>query len=448
MIHKYFAVSARGIEIVTAAELEQLGAQNVRAVFGGVHFEGDIELLYRASLWLRTASRILRPLRDFASQNAEMLYSQTRRVRWEDFLDPAKTLAVHATIEGAAGRAEHARAENSRAESSQSRPPERRDKPARGRFSASKPEPQGINHSMFAALKIKDAIVDRLRREQGARPNVDKENPDILVHAHFAGGRCTLSLDATGSSLHERGYRIRSTTAPLKETLASAIIDLTKWDDCAPFFDPMCGSGTLAIEAAMKAMHIAPGLARPSFAFQRWPEFDGKAWQRIVDDARKQKLAAPRGQFFATDSDPDVINIAQDNARRAGVADFIQFGVRQFGALQPPTEQPGFVVTNPPYGTRLGQESELQELYEEMSAVLKERYAGWQVFIMAGNLNLARHITLTATQKIKLNNGPLDCRLLKFEIPRNKLTPAAFEQPERSMSEDEAQVPADASPPS
>lgn len=417
MNHKYFAVSARGIEPVTAIELEKLGAHEVRPVFGGVHFEGDMRLLYRASLWLRTASRILRPLRDFAAQNAEMLYSQTRRVRWEDYLDPTKTLAVQATIEGAANRAEHAKAN----------PRENRSSP-RGRYSARKPVPEGINHSMFAALKIKDAIVDRLRREQGVRPNVDKENPDILVHAHFAGGRCTLSLDATGSSLHERGYRVITTAAPLKETLAAAIIDLTGWDGRAPFFDPMCGSGTLVIEAAMKAMQIAPGLARSSFGFQRWPEFDGKAWHEVVDEARKQKLAAPPGEFIATDRDPDAVEAAQENARQAGVERFIRFGIRQFGAMTPPTEQPGFLVTNPPYGARLGEEAELQELYEEMSEVLKTRYAGWQVFVMAGNLTLARHITLTATQKIKLNNGPLECRLLKFEIAGPEVRPAVVEQ--------------------
>jgi putative N6-adenine-specific DNA methylase len=406
MDHTYFAVAARGIEPVTAAELEQLGATNVRPVPGGVHFDGDMRLLYRASLWLRTASRILRPMRNFAAQTAEMLYSQTRRVRWEDFLEPTKTLAVQATIEGAANRAEHAKAN----------PPARRGKPPR-RPDSRKPAREGIHHSMFAALKIKDAIVDRLRREQGSRPNVDKEHPDILVHAHFAGGRCTLSLDATGSSLHERGYRVRTTAAPIKETLAAAIVDLTRWDGSAPFFDPMCGSGTLVIEAAMKAMHIAPGLARPSFGFQRWPEFDGAVWQEVVNEAKKEKRAAPPGEFIATDRDPDAIEAARENARRAGVENFIRFDVRQFGAMTPPTSRPGFLVTNPPYGSRLGEEAEVKALYEEMSDVLKSRYAGWQVFLLAGNLGLARHITLTATEKIKLNNGPLECRLLKFEIP-------------------------------
>ena len=418
MNHKYFAVSARGIETVTAAELEKLGAQGVRAVSGGVHFEGDMLLLYRVSLWLRTASRILRPLREFAAQNPEMLYSQTRRVRWEDYLDPTKTLAVQATIEGAAKRAEHAA---SNPQGSTAGRPER----FRGKDSRSPPPRQGIDHSMFAALKIKDAIVDRLRREQGERPNVDKENPDIIVHAHFAGGRCILSLDATGSSLHERGYRLRATAAPLKETLAATIIDLTGWDGRAPFFDPMCGSGTLVIEAAMKAMQMAPGLSRRSFGFQRWPEFDGKAWQRVVDEARKQKLAAPPGEIMANDCDPEAVEAAMENARRAGVEQFIRFGVRQFGAMTPPTEQPGFLVTNPPYGARIGEEAEIKALYEEMSEVLKTRYAGWQVFILAGNLTLARHISLIATEKTRLNNGPLECRLLKFEIGREEKSPGA-----------------------
>jgi putative N6-adenine-specific DNA methylase len=406
MDHPYFAVSARGVEPVTAAELERLGAANIRPVPGGVHFEGDMRLLYRASLWLRTASRILRPLRDFAAQTPEMLYSQTRRVRWEDFLDPTKTLAVQATIEGAVARAEHSRAY----------PPGRHEKRG-GRFGHRKPPRQGIHHSMFAALKVKDAIVDRLRREQGARPNVDKEHPDILVHAHFAGGRCTLSLDATGSSLHERGYRTRMTAAPLKETLAAAIIDLTRWDCRAPFFDPMCGSGTLVIEAALKALRIAPGLARASFGFQRWPEFDGTVWQEVVSESRQERLATAPGEIIATDRDPDAIEAARENARRAGVEKFIRFDVRQFGAMMPPTSQPGLLVTNPPYGNRLGEEAEVRELYDEMSEVLKSRYAGWQVFILAGNLGLARYITLTATEKIKLNNGPIECRLLKFEIP-------------------------------
>jgi putative N6-adenine-specific DNA methylase len=411
MPHKYFAVSARGIEPVTAAELEQLGAQAIRAVHGGVHFEGDIDLLYRASLWLRTASRILRPLREFAAQNYEMLYSQTRRVRWEDFLDASKTLAVQATIEGAAKRAAE-----SAASSPPPSPPGRRER-YRGKESNRKVPKRGIDHTMYAALKVKDAIVDRLRREQGSRPDVDKDNPDITVHAHFSAGRCTLSLDATGTSLHERGYRSKKAVAPLKETLAAAIIKLTGWDGHQPLFDPMCGSGTLVIEAAQQAMQIAPGLSRRTFGFQRWPEFDGKAWSKVVDAARKQKLSAPPCEIIASDVDPDAILTATDNARRAGLEDVIRFEVRKFEDATPPTSTPGIIVTNPPYGQRLGTNDELVPLYQKIGEILQTRFSGWRAYLMAGNLTLARHIGLTATDRTRLNNGPLECRLLKFAVP-------------------------------
>jgi len=204
----------------------------------------------------------------------------------------------------------------------------------------------------------------------------------------------------------------------------------------------MCGSGTLVIEAVLKALRIAPGLARPAFGFQRWPEFDGADWQEVVNEAKQERLAAPPGEFIATDRDPEAIEAARENARRAGVEKFIRFDVRQFGAMTPPTPQPGFLVTNPPYGTRLGEEAEVQELYEEMSEVLKSRYAGWQIFLLAGNLGLARHITLTATEKIKLNNGPLECRLLKFEIPSKEAASATADP----VSSDRDRRPIDVSP--
>lgn len=407
MNRSYFAVAARGIEQVTARELERLGAQGVRPVAGGVHFEGDMLLLYRASLWLRTASRILRPLREFAASTPEMLYSQARRVRWEDFLDPSKTLAVQATLEGAGKRSER----NER-QAETKRGGDR----GRGRFEKRKTAPSGINNSMYAGLKVKDAIVDRLRREQGARPNVDKEYPDFVIHAHFSAGRCTLSLDATGTSLHERGYRARGAEAPLKETLAAAIVELTGWDGASPLFDPMCGSGTIVIEGALKAMRIAPGLARRTFGFQRWPEFDGKAWQKVVAEAQEQKLPASSGKIFASDSDPQVIETARENARRAGVLDAIAFDVKRVAEIAPPSNGAGVIVTNPPYGERLGEESALETLYEQIGKVLQSRFVGWQAFIFAGNLPLARRIGLEATEKHRLNNGPLECRLLKFVL--------------------------------
>lgn len=388
---------------------------DVRIVAGGVHFTADRGLLYRSLLWLRTVNRVLRPLREFAAINPEMLYSQTRRVRWEDFLNPTRTLAVYATIEGAGslgrnrdGSAKPAHESNA---SSQGRP----DKRGGGAGpSASLP---GIRHTQYAALKVKDAIVDRLRREQGARPNVDTKNPDIRIYAHFAGGRCTLSLDACGASLHERGYRVETGAAPLKETLAAAIIDYTGWDGQVPLCDPMCGSGTLLIEAAMKAARIAPGLKRAEFACQRWPDFDSELWQAERAAAQSQAISTISSLIVGGDCDPEVVTVAQRNAESAGVNHLVRFQTRRAEDWEPPRGPPGIVVVNPPYGNRLGDPEDLGSLYHALGENWKRRFAGWRVFVLAGNLNIARSIDLQAAEKIKLQNGPLECRLLRFDIP-------------------------------
>lgn len=402
-MHKFFAVTAPGIEAATAAELARIGASEIVPANSGVHFSGSLETLYRACLWLRTASRILRPLREFAAGTQEMLYSQTRRVRWEDYLDPRKTLAVYATIEGMSGQREERRP-----------PPPRRFGRDHGRGAPRQGTQQGINNSMFAALKVKDAIVDRLRREQGARPDVDRENPDVIVHAHFSGGRCALSLDAVGPSLHARGYRSETAPAPLKETLAAAIIELTGWDGSVPLYDPFCGSGTLLIEAALKALRIAPGLSRERFACQRWPDFDGAVWHQIYDEARKQRRDPSTASIFGTDVSEEAIKIAEAHATRAGVGTAINFRTIPLEETQPPTPIPGVLVTNPPYGERLGEESQLVGVYQQLGALLKERFPQWTTWVLAGNLSLAREIGLEATEKIKLFNGPIPCRLLKF----------------------------------
>lgn len=400
---EYFAVCARGVEEVSAAELMRLGAANVRPGLGGVHFEGDLALLYKANLWLRTVTRILRPLREFAAVTQEMLYSQVRRIEWEKYLNPQMTFAVHATME----QAEKPRFEQ-------------KTKPWGGRNQGRRGEEQsggqGINHTGFAALKTKDAIVDRLRREQGARPNVDRVNPNVVVHVHFAQRRCTLSLDSTGRSLHERGYREQSTEAPMKETLAAAIIEMTGWDGTVPFYDPMCGSGTLVIEAALKALNIAPGLFRESFAFERWPDFDQKLWNDVREETRHQALEAPRAPIAGSDMNPGAIAAARANAQTAGIDEDVQLFVRKMEEAQPPTAEPGVLLINPPYGTRLGDEVALRPLYHQMGELFRQRFQGWRAFVFAGNLQLARHIELTATRKIKLYNGPLVCRLLEFDL--------------------------------
>lgn len=412
---EYFATSAAGIESVTAAELARLGATNIRPVAAGVRFEADLATLYRAVLELRTASRVARLLREFAAITPEMLYSQVRRVRWEDYLNPQKTLAVYATIQGMGGRTKPGPAEEpSRGAASKGG----KKHAARGQQRSDRPPPggKGITHSQYAALKIKDAIVDRLRREQGARPNIDTEDPDIRVQAHFAGGRCLLSLDAAGASLHERGYRLETTGAPLKETLAAAIVDLTGWEPPAPLFDPMCGSGTLVIEAALKALRIAPGLMRKSFACWRWPDFDQELWNRVAQAARDRILPTAPALIRGSDIDPQAIRAAQANAQRAGVGHAVQFEVQDVREIRPPEGGPGVLVLNPPYGARLGVDEDLARLYREMGVVWKEHFPGWAAWVLSGNHKLSREIELHAAEKIRLYNGPLECRLLKFPI--------------------------------
>jgi putative N6-adenine-specific DNA methylase len=410
-VDRYVAISARGIEPVTAAELRNLGAKDLTEVIGGVQFSGNQSVLYRACLELRTASRVVKPLKEFAAVNPEMLYSQVRRIPWEIYLDERKTLAVYATIQGTAGRSKEVGGQ-----SVKTGPAKRnagRDNPRGGTPPA---KTQGINHSQYAALKIKDAIVDRLRQELGSRPNVDTINPDLRIHAFFAGGRCTLSIDAIGASLHERGYRQQTTGAPLKETLAAAIVDLSGWTGQVPLYDPMCGSGTLVIEAARKALRMAPGLNRERFACQRWPDHDPQIWQATFDTAKAQIRTSTAAPIFASDSDPAAIRAAKANAQAAGVAPFIQFELRKIEDSMPPTKEPGWIITNPPYGERLSKDTELERFYGTIGSVWKERFSGWTACFFAGNLGLTRSLGLEASARYKLYNGPLDCRLLKFPL--------------------------------
>jgi putative N6-adenine-specific DNA methylase len=408
----YFAVSALGIEPITGEELVALGAQNVEPTVGGVKFRGDQTLLYRAHLWLRTATRILRPLREFAATTPEMLYSQVRRVRWEEYLDPQKTFAISAT---------RARQSRSSPEASSFDGGSRlrgMHRPGASSRTGKKREAGSdrLQNPQFAALKIKDAVVDRLRREQGARPNVDRHHPDIAIQAHFSGGRCILSLDATGSSLHERGYRVAGTEAPLKETLAAAMLAWAGWHAEMPLLDPMCGSGTLIIEGALCGLQVAPGLTRPEFAFERWPDFNPGLWQQTRSAAQARRLPRSPVPIFGSDLDPVSIAAATANARAAGVSEAIRFSTLAAEELSAPTPFPGLLVFNPPYGTRLGTEAELRCRYRKWGEVWPRRFAGWTVVMLAGNLSLARELGLQADEKLRVCNGPLDCRLLKFRL--------------------------------
>jgi len=370
----YFATTAKGVEEVLAAELVRLGAPEVSVESGGVRFGGGMEAAYRANLWLRTASRVLMPLAEFACETPEQLYLGARTIDWGSYLTPAMTLAVDCNLRDST-----------------------------------------LTHSGFVALKTKDAIVDDLRDRFGSRPNVDTKDPDLRVNVRLFRNRCTLSLDCSGTPLDRRGYRLDRHEAPLKESLAAALVELSGWDGSVPLLDPMCGTGTIAIEAAMKALRIAPGILRPSFGFQRWLGFDRPLWDRLVEEARQGMLAALPAPVCGCDISHSAIAMAHENARRAGVGELISLGRSEIAELAPPPG-PGILIFNPPYGKRLGEEEALKPLYKEIGDVLKQRCKGYTAYLFTGNLELAKSVGLKATRRIVLYNGPIECRLLKYEM--------------------------------
>ena len=371
---QFFATTAKGVEEVLAAELVRLGVSDVVAEGGGVRFSGGMEAAYKANLWLRTASRVLMPLAEFACETPEDLYQGARTVSWNDYLTPSMTLAVDCNLRDST-----------------------------------------LTHSGFVALKTKDAIVDELRDRCGTRPNVDTKDPDLRVNVRLFRNRCTLSLDCSGTPLDRRGYRLDRHEAPLKENLAAALVELSGWDGSVPFLDPMCGTGTIAIEAAPKALRVPPGLLRAGFGFQRWPGFDRALWDRLVDEARQGMLTALPASISGSDISHSAVAMAHENARRAGVGGVISLGRGEIGELVAPAG-PGVLIFNPPYGKRLGEEEALKPLYKEIGDVMKQRCKGYTAYLFTGNLELAKSVGLKASRRIVLYNGPIECRLLKYEM--------------------------------
>ena len=371
---QFFATTAKGVEEVLAAELVRLGVSEVTPVGGGVRFAGGMEAAYRANLWLRSASRVLMPLAEFACETPEELYQGARAVPWTEYLTPSMTLAVDCNLRDSA-----------------------------------------LTHSGFVALKTKDAIVDELRDRCGSRPNVDTKDPDLRVNVRLFRNRCTLSLDCSGTPLDRRGYRLDRHEAPLKENLAAALVELSGWDGSTPFLDPMCGTGTIAIEAALKALRIPPGLLRTGFGFQRWPGFDRGLWDRLVDEARQGMLSALPAPVLGSDISHSAVAMAHENARRAGVGGVLSLGRGEIAELSAPAG-PGVLIFNPPYGKRLGEEEALKPLYKEIGDVMKKRCKGYTAYLFTGNLELAKSVGLKASRRIVLYNGPIECRLLKYEM--------------------------------
>ena len=382
---KFFATCPKGIEPLLADELRTLAAEGVRETRAGVTFEGTLATAYRACLWSRLANRILLPLKSFPAPSPEALYEGVRTIAWKEHLAPEGTLAVDFTT-------------------SQS----------------------GITHSHYGALKVKDAIVDQLRDEFGARPSVDTAQPDVRVNVYLLRDEATISLDLSGESLHRRGYRAQTVEAPLKENLAAAILLRAHWPSIAneggALVDLMCGSGTLLIEGALIAADAAPGLARQYFGFLNWKQHDAAIWSELIEEAHNRREAGLQKlpPIHGYDHDPLAIRSARDNLKRAGLGNLVAVERRELSACAPEESQTGLVVANPPYGERLGEAGDMPALYAELGAQLKTCFPGWYAAVFTGNSELGKVMGLRATKMHTLYNGAIECKLLHFDItPEN-----------------------------
>lgn len=378
----FFATTPKGLELLLVDELRALGASDAAEKLAGVSFSGDITLAYRVLLWSRLANRVLLFLGDAPAKTPEELYAGVRNINWDKHLALDSTFAVHCVI-------------------SQST----------------------ITHSMFAAQKIKDAIVDQFREKYEQRPNVARHEPDLPIYVYLHRDKAYISLDLSGESLHKRGYRIAGGKAPLKENLAAAILLRANWPEIAKeggcLMDPLCGSGTLLIEAAWMAGDIAPGLMRHYFGFSGWKKHQDEIWQSLLKEARVRKEQGERfiPPIVGYDNDAAAIKIAFENIERANLRGKVHVEKRELDQFTPKANvKSGLVITNPPYGERLGEEEALQPLYTLLGDKLKEGFTGWHAGVFTGNPDLGKQMGLRAKRYYSLFNGPIPCKLLLFDV--------------------------------
>lgn len=370
---QFVAKTLAGLEEVLEKEIIDLGGQNITPLKRAVQFEGDLELLYRANYELRTAVRILRPIARFTIKNEQELYDSIQTINWEDYMSVRDTLAIDGAV--------------------------------------SSPY---FNHSKYIAQKTKDAIVDQFRSKMGRRPDVDITNPHLRINVHIWEDECTVSLDSSGDSLHKRKYRVEQTTAPLSEVLAAGMIKLTGWNADSDFVDPMCGSGTLLIEAAMMAYNIPPQLVRKDFGFMNWVDFDARLWRQVKQDARKRQRAF-KHKILGFDLDPEAIKVTRTNLKEVHLDTRVTVSQRDFAELALEEKNGGVLVINPPYGERLEEEN-INELYSMIGDRLKHAFSGFDAWIISSNYHAFKNIGLRTSRKIPLFNGSLECRFQKYEL--------------------------------
>jgi len=372
-MEKFFATCPRGLERVLADELAALGGSAVTPVDGGASFSGDLALCYSANLESRVASRVLWQVGQARYRGDHDIFDAARALPWTRLFDVGRTIRVN--------------------------------------VSAIKSPVKSLD---FVTLRVKDAVCDAFRAAQGKRPDVDTQAPEVRIHAFLTRDEATFYLDTSGEALFKRGWRSRGGEAPLRENLAAGILRLAGWRAPVPLFDPMCGSGTFLIEAAMMALEAAPGLDR-SFGFERLANYDAGLWRGLRDKARARRLRAGRFPIYGSDKSGTALGLARENLAAAGLAGAVE--LKQMDVLDGgPPAAAGILVMNPPYGERTGDDAELAAFYPKLGDALKQRYAGWTAYILTADLRLAKLIGLKASRRTPLYNGALECRLFEYRL--------------------------------
>lgn len=371
---QFFAATSQGLVEPLEIELKELGFKGVERVPSGCFFETNWEGCYRANLQSRLATRIMKPVLDFSAYNGDDLYHNILKHDFTKYIDPKKTIKVEATVRDCS-----------------------------------------VRDQRFLAMRVKDAVVDQFRDKFGIRPDVENKNPDFRIYIRGYKDNYNVSIDTTGDSLFMRGYRKEAGDAPLKETVAAGLLFLSSWDRKTPLVDLFCGSGTILIEAALLALNVAPGSLRKSFAFMKLNNYDASVFEKVLDEATEQEKQTLDFKLYGYDMDRAAIRMAKDNARRAGVDEFIQFKTESVATVNSP-EVKGIIISNPPYAVRMGDEDNVRDTYRDLGHTLKSHFKGWDSWILSGNKDLIMDMKLKADRKVFIYNGPLECRFLKYSI--------------------------------
>ncbi len=374
MSFEMVATTLFGLEEILGKELTALGAIDIQIINRAVKYQGDQETLYKSNLHLRTALKILKPIARFQARNIDHLYQKVKKIPWDQYFTFKESFAIDAVCYS-----------------------------------------ETFTHSKYAALKTKDAIADLFREKFGIRPSVDTISPDVRINIHIAETFCTLSMDSSGVPLSKRGYRLDTAKAPINEVLAAGMIILSGWDQKSLFLDPMCGSGTIPIEAAMIAGNYAPGRLR-SFGFENWNDFDEDLWKKLKEEA-ESRITTPECKILGRDIDLKPMTNAKRNVRRAGLGSIISLKIEDLFESKSKDES-GLMMINPPYGERMDHIDKIIPLYKEIGTRLKHHFEGWDAWIISSNMEALKFIGLRTSRKIKVFNGALECRFNKYELYR------------------------------